>query len=92
MTDVKQLLPIGSVIRLRGAKRDLMIFGIRQTKKNSQKEYDYVGVLWPEGNMGAETQVLFAHEDIENVVFTGYDTLDRQQFIERLSAFYESRE
>lgn len=89
MMNVKELLPIGSVVRLREAKKCLMIFGVCQSHKNTT--YDYVGVLWPEGNMGTETQVLFAHEDIEEVVFTGYDTAERQAFLERLSAFYESK-
>ena len=90
MKDVKRLLPIGSVVRLRGAKKDLMVFGICQTQKDTGKEYDYIGVLWPEGNMGAKTQILFSHDDIEAVTFTGYHTPERQNFIERLSAFYES--
>lgn len=90
MKDVKRLLPIGSVIMLRGAKKALMVFGICQTQKDTGKEFDYIGVLWPEGNMGAKTQVLFSHDDIEQVVFTGYDTPERQTFIERLSNFYET--
>lgn len=89
MMNVKELLPIGSVVRLREAKKCLMIFGVCQSHKNTT--YDYIGVLWPEGNMGTETQVLFAHEDIEEVVFTGYDTAERQAFLERLCAFYESK-
>lgn len=90
MRDVKKLLPIGSVIRLKGAKKDLMIFGICQTQKDSGKDFDYIGVLWPEGNMGAQTQVLFAHEDIDSVAFRGYETQERTDFIERLNAFYEA--
>lgn len=90
MKDVKRLLPIGSVIRLRGAKKDLMVFGICQTQKDTGKEFDYIGVLWPEGNMGAKTQILFAHDDIEQVVFMGYDAPERQEFMERLHNFYES--
>ena len=91
MHNVKQLLPIGSVVRLRAAKKDLMIFGICQTKKESGKDFDYIGVLWPEGNMGPNTQVLFSHDDIESVAFTGYDNAERQAFIGRLQAFYEQK-
>ena len=40
--------------------------------------------------MGAKTQILFAHDDIEQVVFMGYDAPERQEFMERLSNFYES--
>lgn len=90
MKEIKSLLPIGSVVRLKGAKKDLMVFGICQTNKENGKEYDYIGVLWPEGNMGPGTQIMFAHDDIENVVFTGYNTPEREVFIERLSKFYET--
>lgn len=89
MVDVKRLLPIGSVVRLKEAKKCLMIFGICQSHK--EKTFDYIGVIWPEGNIGAEAQILFAHEDIEEVVFTGCDTAERQAFIERLQKFYESQ-
>lgn len=91
MTEIKQLLPVGSVVRLTAAKKDLMIIGIRQTQKDTGKEFDYIGVLWPEGSMGAKTNVLFNHGDIENVAFMGYDTEERAAFLEKLSAFYAGR-
>lgn len=90
MNNKLELLPIGSVVRLKGAKKDLMIFGVCQTKKDSKKEFDYIGVVWPEGNLGANTQVLFNHDDIDAVNFIGYDTPERKDFIERLHAFYET--
>ncbi len=89
MVDVKRLLPIGSVIRLREAKKCLMIFGVCQ--EHNGKTYDYYGVLWPEGSMGGETHVLFYHDDIEEIVFEGYSTPEREAFIERLHKFYESQ-
>lgn len=91
MTDIMNLLPIGSVIRLRGAKKNLMIFGVKQTNVDNQEEYDYIGVLWPEGNMGTQTQILFHHKDIERVLFTGWDTDERKVFMERLSTFYDKQ-
>ena len=90
MKDVKRLLPIGSVVRLKSAKKDLMVFGICQTQKDTGKEFDYIGVLWPEGNMGVGTQLLFSHDNIESVTFMGFDTPERQDFIDRLQVFYES--
>lgn len=89
--NIKELLPIGSVIRLRGAKRYLMVFGICQTEKSNNKTYDYIGVIWPEGNLGEKTQILFNHADVEEVAFTGMENDVRQTFIEKLSAYYESQ-
>lgn len=89
--DVKELLPIGSVIWLREAKKPLMIFGVKQSNMDTDEEYDYIGVLYPEGNMGAETQFLFQHKDIERVVFRGYEDESRTEFLEQLAEFYNEK-
>lgn len=85
---VKELLPIGSIIWLKDAKRPLMIMGIKQTDQETKKEYDYIGVLYPEGYMGQEAQFLFQHADIDRVLFEGYKDEAREKFIDKLSEFY----
>lgn len=88
MHDIMNLLPIGSVIRLRGATKNIMIFGVYQTNTETNVTYDYIGVLWPEGNMGVESQLMFCHADIEEVVFVGMDNDARHAFLSRLNAYY----
>lgn len=85
---VKELLPIGSVVLLKGGKKRLMIYGIKQTDNATEIEYDYISVLYPEGNMGVAGQYLFNHEDIEQVYFKGYEEEEREEFLENLSEFY----
>ena len=92
MTNVKNLLPIGSVIILRGAKKKLMIFGVRQMNMESRKEFDYIGVLYPEGNVGGKSQIMFNHEDIEDVFYRGYDDEERAEFLSKLEAFYQQKD
>ncbi len=92
MANVMQLLPIGSVVLLREAKKKLMIYGIRQMNMEQQKEYDYIGVLYPEGNLGGKSHVMFNHEDIEDVFFRGYEDDERSSFMEKLAAFYQRNE
>ena len=70
MKNLKELLPIGSVVRLKGATKRLMVTGVIQTDIDGN-DYDYVGVLYPEGNVTQETQFLFQHSDIEDIVFRG---------------------
>lgn len=81
----EKLLPIGSVVLLRGGAKKLMIVGIKQIKTDAEdvdkKEYDYIGVMYPEGFLGNETNFLFNHEDINDVVFTGYNNPERAEFI-----------
>ena len=79
-----ELLPIGSVVRLKTGTKRLMIFGVGQTKLDTNTTYDYISVIYPEGNVGPEGQFLFNHEDIEEVVFKGYDDEERTAFVHRL--------
>ena len=92
MNDVRKLLPIGSVVRLQGAEKRLMIFGIRQTDEDTGTEYDYVAVLYPEGNMGENVRFMFDNEDIEETVFVGYSDEERTSFLEDLKTFFDEKE
>ena len=87
--EIKELLPIGSVVLLKEGKKKLMTFGVKQTDSNTNKEYDYIGVLYPEGNIGDGGQFLFNHDDIDEVFFNGYEDEERETFIENLAKYYE---
>ena len=88
---VRSLLPIGSVVLLNGGKKPLMIYGIRQADaQDTSKEYDYISVLYPEGNLGEKTQFLFNHSDIEKILFRGFEDELRAQFMEALVGYYKS--
>lgn len=95
MNNLKELLPIGTIIALKGAKKRLMIFGIKQNLKDKSSkitEYDYIGVPYPEGNIGTEGQFVFNHEDIEAVFFRGFEDIERQEFIFDLSKALKENE
>lgn len=86
---IRELLPIGSVVLLKNAKKPIMIFGIKQIAvERRDEEYDYIGVLYPEGNMGTDFQYLFNHKDIEKIYFRGYDTEERRDFLDRVAKSY----
>ena len=88
---IKELLPIGSIVLLEGGEKRLMINGIMQTNKDeNQKNYDYMGVLYPEGHIGEGFQYLFNHEDIKEIFFRGFEDAERDQFIDKLTRLYES--
>lgn len=89
--EIRELLPIGSVVLLKNGKKRVMIFGVKQTEQSSGKEYDYISVLYPEGNMGDGGQFLFNHSDIDEVYFRGCEDEERDEFIDRLAKFYENR-
>lgn len=87
---IKDLLPIGSIVLLENGEKRLMINGIMQSEANGTgKEYDYLGVLYPEGHIGDQFQYLFNHEDVKEIVFRGFEDSERAAFIEKLSNIYE---
>lgn len=88
---IKELLPIGTVVLLEGAEKRLMIYGVKQTDQETQEEYDYIGVVYPEGNMGQGTQFLFNHDQIREVFFKGFEDEERNEFIDKLNAYYEQK-
>lgn len=93
---VKELLPIGSIVLLKDAQRNIMICGLKQIKvtgdasENFEEElYDYAGVMYPEGFISNKLQFLFNHEDIETIVFIGYENEERIEFTKKLAAHYK---
>lgn len=88
---MKKLLPIGSVVLLRGASKKLAIIGILQVNSEQKKIYDYLAVPYPEGFVGAENNFLFNHEDINDIIFTGYDNPEREGFMKFMEKIYEER-
>lgn len=92
MRQVESLLPIGSVVLLREAEKKLMIYGVLQTDETHGVDYDYIGVVYPEGSMGEGTSFLFNHDDIEDVYFKGYEDPERETFLQRLEEYYAAQD
>ena len=88
-----ELLPIGSVVLLKEGRKKLMIIGIKPvTDEEPEKVYDYIGVLFPEGYLNNEYNFLFNHEDINDIVFWGYNNPERKTFIEYLDKVYKGQD
>ena len=91
---IKDLLPIGSIVILKEGEQPLMIYGIMQSDGEGglfkkPKEYDYVSVPYPQGNLGPGMIYLFNHEDIQEIIFRGYEDEERDKFLDELSNHYE---
>lgn len=87
----RELLPIGSVVLLKGGTRKLAIIGVKPVRpEEPEKIYDYLGVLYPEGYLGGKSCFLFNHEDINDIIHYGYDNPERKSFLEYMEkAAYE---
>ncbi len=86
---IDDLLPIGSVVGIKDSEKKLMIFGIKQKNADTDETFDYVGVFYPEGNLGAEYQYLFNADIISEVFFVGYESEERDYFINNLKKALE---
>lgn len=92
--NIKDLLPIGTVVIMKNGEQPLMIYGMLQTDGNGglfkkPKKYDYVCVPYPHGNMGEGSSFLINHEDIDKILFRGYDNEERKKFLDKLAKMYE---
>lgn len=87
---IKELLPIGSIVLLQEGEKRLMISGVIQSDASGDgQEYDYLGVLYPEGHIGDQFQYLFNHGDIKEIVFRGFEDAERALFLDKLASLYE---
>ena len=91
----KEMLPIGSVVLLKNAERRLMIIGVKGTNvtdDGKEQDYDYMGVVYPQGYMGADTVLMFNHQDIDKYYSRGFEDDERARFVDWLAQVYEQQE
>ena len=90
----EKFLPIGTVVLLKGGKKELMIMSYcivpsgeaydKDGKVDIRDQmFDYGGCAYPEGLLTSDQLFAFNHEQIEKIVFKGYET-DKQKEISRV--------
>ena len=72
----KELLPIGSVVLLKGGEKRLMICGRIQTRAGEDRIYDYSGCYFPEGIVDTKKMYFFDTDAIERVFFIGLQDME----------------
>ncbi|MCR4645640.1 MAG: DUF4176 domain-containing protein [Oscillospiraceae bacterium] len=68
----KNMLPIGSVVLLKGGTKRVMITGRILTKAGEDKIYDYAACYYPEGIGGLDGTFFFDKEAIARLYFVGF--------------------
>lgn len=84
MSKFNDLLPIGSVVRVKGAQRNLMICGRVVTRTGSDDIYDYVACLYPEGLIDMSDLYFFNRTAVEECVHKGYEGEEELAFRENV--------
>ena len=78
----EKFLPIGSVCRLKGATKNVMITGFCVVKNDGsdQTVYDYLGCMYPQGIFSSEYNFMFNHEEIEEILHEGFVNDEEREF------------
>lgn len=77
---MKNYLPIGSVVMLKGGNKRVMICGRVQTRVEDNTIFDYTACLYPEGYIDAQSMYLFNNEDIDMVYYIGMQDVEEFRF------------
>ncbi len=68
----KDLLPIGSVVLLKGGDKRIMICGRIQAKDGEDTIYDYSACYYPEGIISPSSMFFFNRDAVDTVYFIGF--------------------
>ncbi|MBO5550526.1 MAG: DUF4176 domain-containing protein [Lachnospiraceae bacterium] len=71
------LMPCGSVVKLTGGERYVLICGRVVFADGDDHVYDYTGCLYPEGIACEDKMLFFDRDTIERILFVGFQ--DRQE-------------
>ncbi len=78
-------LTIGTIVLLKNATRKVMIIGYAPRSIKSNKDYDYAGVLYPQGLIKSDEIGLFNHGDIDKIIVNGYSDDEDKEFKSKLN-------
>ncbi len=76
----KDLLPIGSVVLLKGGNKRVMICGRIQTRAGEEKIYDYSACYFPEGIVDPTNMFFFDRDAIDVIFFIGCQDEEELRF------------
>lgn len=76
----KDLLPIGSVVLLKGGNKRVMICGRIQTRAGEEKIYDYSACYFPEGIVDTSNMFFFDRDAIDVIFFIGCQDEEELRF------------
>ncbi len=86
----ERVLPIGTVVLLKGANKRLMIIGhCKYMGERRDKIYDYAGCAYPEGFISPDTTALFNHEQIDVIFSLGFRNGLQHEYQQKLEKALE---
>lgn len=89
---VEKYLPVGTIVHLFNGKKNVMVCGFCIISKEDGKMYDYVGCLYPEGMVSSEFNLLFNHEQVQDVLHMGLVNAEEQAFKVQLNSIIAQKQ
>ena len=87
----EKYLPLGSVVLLKEAKKRVMVIGFMvSANETSDKVFDYMGCLYPEGVLSSEQSLVFNHDQIDKIFYLGYSDNEEKEFKDKLNKLENS--
>ena len=80
-------LPIGTVCWLKDGQKSIMVTGFGAVNTAEKKIYDYMGVLYPEGQITSDITLMFDHAQIVKIDHMGLDNEENKVFQAELKAY-----
>lgn len=78
-------LPIGSIVKLEKDELfEFMIIGYLPIDKDYNTQYDYCGVVYPQGLCYGDNMILFNKDEIEIVKYQGFTDEDSSTILTNL--------
>lgn len=69
---MKRLLPLGTIVKLKEETDKIMIVSRLVRKERNGEIFDYCGCLVPQGIQNPNNVVIFNHEDVNRLLFIGF--------------------
>lgn len=101
MEEKEKFLPIGTVVLLKGGKREIMItsYCIMPTgevydktgkiENPEKKVFDYGACFYPEGMVVSDQIFAFNHDQIDRICYMGYETDKQKELSKMINDNYE---
>lgn len=93
MFSYERVLPIGTVVLLKDAKKRGMILGYQRKLANGDDHvYDYCACPFPEGYISPRQTFVFDHSQIDRIIYMGFQNSEEVAFQEKLREIISERE
>lgn len=97
----ERFLPIGTVVLLKGGKKYVMVTSycifpnkvqIKEGKpiQPEKKMYEYGGCVYPEGIIDTSMSCAFNHNQIDKIIYMGYESEDQKKLSQILNSGYDN--